>query len=220
LDESDNIVVFEDNNDEVNSFIKIHNWLVDNVEYIECRDNTYDDCAFGAIVTKKANSKGVSTALSVLCKIAGIPCLVVPGTKNGITHYWNYVKLDGAWRFVDASLNHADENDSYKYRYFLRKIPVSYIKSYSVPKIMVSDENYIKYGKVSGNEDITANDAAIVLEMALNQDYMDKCSSISIIEADVTGDGIITSEDASEILSKSSNYDFKFSVESKLDKYR
>jgi hypothetical protein len=85
---------------------------------------------------------------------------------------------------------------------------------------MVSDENYIKYGKVSGNEDITANDAAIVLEMALNQDYMDKCSSISIIEADVTGDGIITSEDASEILSKSSNYDFKFSVESKLDKYR
>jgi hypothetical protein len=56
--------------------------------------------------------------------------------------------------------------------------------------------------------------------MALNQDYMDKCSSISIIEADVTGDGIITSEDASEILSKSSNYDFKFSVESKLDKYR
>ena len=221
LNNNEMTVELSSNADNTDSFIKIHNWLTDNVEYQPNSEFSQHNCAYGPIKDgiRKATSKGFSTALSVLCKMAGIPCLVVPGTKDGITHYWNYVNLEGEWRFVDASLNISDDNDPYKYRYFLRKMPDSYFISYSLPKVNIAEYSLIQFGDIDGDGKILSTDAAIAVQIGLDSSLKEKHSLKSLIAADVTGDGDITREDGQNIMSRVLDSKFEFPVETKIKSY-
>ncbi len=61
-----------------------------------------------------------------------------------------------------------------------------------------------------GDGSITSNDAAMVLQKALNSDFELKGKNLNI---DVDGDGSITANDASNVLQKSLNSDYKFPIE-------
>ena len=69
----------------------------------EERDFLYD-----ALVEGKSICDGFANAYSLLCNMAGIPCIekqYTPGDADGDWegHTWNAVYLDGAWYNVDAT---------------------------------------------------------------------------------------------------------------------
>ena len=200
-------------------FLNAHNWLVDNVTYVETSGNPYHNCAYGAIMSDihTATSKGFSAALKLLCSELGVPCLIVPGSKGGRSHYWNYVKLDNKWWFVDASLNTPINGDTYKYKYFLRKTPDSYFRINILPNATVSEDSYILYGDADQNGIITANDAALIQQCVL--DASTDISPAGRIAADVDGNGNITSNDIGNVYIKVSNNAFELPVESKIKGY-
>jgi hypothetical protein len=212
--------VASDSDSTTNLFIKAHDWLVSNVTYVETSTNHYHSCAYGAIMPsiRKATSKGFSAALTLLCKNLGVPCLTVSGIKNGLSHHWNYVKLNNEWRFVDVSLNTPSSSDSYKYKYFLRKMPDSYAESYVLPKAKVSSDTFIKFGDVTQDGKITFADVSTLQQYISDNDSV-SITPIGLIAADVDGNGIITANDLSNIASKVSDNSFVFPVETKLDNY-
>jgi hypothetical protein len=203
----------------IDQFIKIHNWLVENVTYTTERSIDYDS-AYGAIFSniRKANSFGFSAALKILCSRIGIYCLPVYGYRNNEKHSWNYVKLDGKWRFVDSSLNHPTNGDNYRYRYFLREMPQSYCEDGSLPTPNVATDRFIKFGDVTQDGKITFADVS-TLQQYISDHNSVSISPIGLIAADVDGNGILTSNDLSNITSKVSNNSFVFPVETKLDNY-
>lgn len=71
----------------------------------------YPDTAYGALVERHADSKGVALAYRAMCARLGIPCIVVEGTVRAVEmepHYWNIITLDGDNYHVDVSAFGAD----------------------------------------------------------------------------------------------------------------
>ena len=59
--------------------------------------------AYGALVEKLADSRGLAAAYSALCYQAGIECEIIDGLLDGEEHSWNMIELGGRWYHVDAS---------------------------------------------------------------------------------------------------------------------
>lgn len=60
--------------------------------------NVYD-----ALVTCSSGSKGIAEAFYELCTRNDLTCITVSGQKNGETHWWNIVTLDGQSYHVDLT---------------------------------------------------------------------------------------------------------------------
>lgn len=63
----------------------------------------FDRTAYGALVTKNTVCTGYSRALKGICDQLGIPCWVIIGTKMGIEHSWNAVKLGSQTSYIDCT---------------------------------------------------------------------------------------------------------------------
>ncbi|WP_313154862.1 transglutaminase domain-containing protein [Lacrimispora sp.] len=63
----------------------------------------FDRTAYGALVTKNTVCTGYSRALKGICDQLGIPCWVITGTKKGIEHSWNAVKLGNQTSYIDCT---------------------------------------------------------------------------------------------------------------------
>ncbi len=76
----------------------------------------------------------------------------------------------------------------------------------------VDPDKVIRWGDVSGDYYIKANDASLILEYILNKDELLKKDNVTFITAlaDVDGDKHITAADASLVLAKCLNSSFKF----------
>ena len=217
IDTGDVSAYSADYTDDISKFIKIHDKLITDGTYIETTENVNYNCAYGLLWrnAKKGNSRAFAAALSLLCNSAGIPCLMMEGLKDGKEHYWNYVLLGGEWWFVDAALNVPTDTDGYKYKYFLRTKPSSYFDSVFLPEVNSAQGSLVKYGDVDQDGAITSNDLALAQQLAMSSSF--EVSPLGLIAADVDGDGYITFNDASEILSKTLNNSFVFSVEEKIN---
>ncbi len=70
---------------------------------------TYDadaaDChsAYGTIINRRAVCDGYAAAFALLAGAAGIRCMIVQGTANGIPHAWNLAMLCGTWYHIDCT---------------------------------------------------------------------------------------------------------------------
>lgn len=64
---------------------------------------SYADSAYGALVEKYADSRGIALAFSALCNKAGIECIVVDGSVEKKSHSWNIVKIDDRYYHIDVS---------------------------------------------------------------------------------------------------------------------
>ena len=88
--------------------LKIHDYLIDNIEY----DQTYNSMGaysiYGALVKKTAVCEGYAKAYKYLLNSAGIECEILQGTANNSSgntesHAWNAVYLDNKWYLVDVT---------------------------------------------------------------------------------------------------------------------
>ena len=111
--------------------MKIHDYLVDNIDY----DSTYQATGtyniYGALIGKKCVCEGYAKSLKYLANQAGIKCEIMQGTgtnSSGQTesHAWNCAKIDGIWYEIDATwddpiiIGNGYKANVYKYRYFLK----------------------------------------------------------------------------------------------------
>lgn len=87
---------------------KIHDYLVDNVEY----DDTYSGVGlysiYGALVKKKCVCEGYTRAFKYLADSAGIRCVLLQGeatNSDGTVekHAWNAVYLNNNWYLIDTT---------------------------------------------------------------------------------------------------------------------
>lgn len=113
------------------AILKIHDWLVDNVEYDTTLNKTNAHNIYGTLIEKNVVCEGYARTFKYLLDSTNIPCIVVSGTgtdENGKTenHAWNYVKLDNQWYAVDVTWDdpiirgQGVLTNKYKYRYFLK----------------------------------------------------------------------------------------------------
>ena len=72
--------------------------------YADRASMPYDSqTAYGALHDGLAICGGYAQALQVLFQQAGIPCFTVSGTMGSEYHMWNVARLDGQWRYFDAT---------------------------------------------------------------------------------------------------------------------
>ena len=111
--------------------LKIHDYLVDNIEY----DQTYHSIGtysiYGALVKKTAVCEGYAKAYKYLLNSAGIECEILQGigknsSGNTESHAWNAVYLDNKWYLVDVTwddpiiIGGGTLTARNKYKYFLK----------------------------------------------------------------------------------------------------
>ena len=90
--------------------MKIHDYLVDNIDYDSTYQATGTYSIYGALIGKKCVCEGYAKALKYLANQAGIKCEIMQGTgtnSSGQTesHAWNCVKIDGIWYEIDATVD-------------------------------------------------------------------------------------------------------------------
>lgn len=64
------------------------------------KSSTYD-----ALVRKESDNEGAALAYQLLCAQAGIDCVLVQGTLNGVPHFWN-IAVDEAGKYRHMDLSH------------------------------------------------------------------------------------------------------------------
>lgn len=91
--------------------LAIYEWVVNNVDY----DWTHQDrmkttpresfTPYGGLVNRTAVCLGYATTFQLLCDLAGVECITVPGAAFGSEedHGWNMVRLNGEWYCVDVT---------------------------------------------------------------------------------------------------------------------
>lgn len=111
--------------------VKVHNWLVDNLEY----DTTYQKSnihnVYGAFSNKKVVCEGYARAFKYILDGLEIENVLVSGEATNSSnatesHAWNYVKIDNKWYAVDVTwddpviTNGGTLTKEVRYQYFLR----------------------------------------------------------------------------------------------------
>ena len=183
---------------------RIYMWLIANVSLTDEGEDDYIEyynTAYGAINPsyRIATDTGMAAAFAVLCKSAGVHCILTNGYVLKYECTWNYVYLSESnkWWFIDVC---EGKHSGYKYKYFLRETPASYSPSFDLPNIETGINTYIKYGDVDDDGYITTDDANITLQKAINPSYY--LDTKALIAADVTATGTITTDDSDAITAK------------------
>ncbi len=89
---------------EYDAVMRIHDYLIDNCEYVIGDENGYSSTAYGCLVEKRANCEGYAKAFGLLASEVGIKNILVTGvTDKGENHAWNQVLVDGSWYNIDVT---------------------------------------------------------------------------------------------------------------------
>ncbi len=88
--------------------VRVHDFLIDNVEYDSNADdpnNISPDCfsVYGAMVNHVAVCEGYARAFQMLMNGLGVECVGLMGQSQGENHMWNAVKQDGLWYQTDVT---------------------------------------------------------------------------------------------------------------------
>lgn len=103
-----NIIASLPNDSDYNKILKIHDILINSIEYNS--DNANSHNIYGALIEKKVVCEGYAKAFKYILDELNIECILVNGTatnSNNQTeaHMWNYIKLDNNWYGVDLTWN-------------------------------------------------------------------------------------------------------------------
>lgn len=74
--------------------------LCNRCTYVEWEDQ---GTIYDALVTCTSDSKGIAEAFAMLCTRSGVDCTTITGQKQGRTHWWNQVTIDGQTYHVDLT---------------------------------------------------------------------------------------------------------------------
>lgn len=96
------------NDNDYNKILKIHNMLVNSIEYNSSSDADNSHNIYGALINRKTVCEGYAKSFKYILDSLNIECILVSGTatnSSGETesHMWNYVKLNDNWYGVDVT---------------------------------------------------------------------------------------------------------------------
>ncbi len=145
--------------DEWQTELEIHDYIVENCEYRLDEDDLLCSSAYGALVNGTAACEGYSKAAKLLFDMAGIESAVLSGVSKSHdgadgAHMWNVVKINGDYYYLDCTWDDpvSDDGSSMKiYSYFnLNNEMISETHSdfsYDFGCEATADNYYIKTGK-------------------------------------------------------------------------
>lgn len=175
----------------------VHNWIVCNTTY---NDNYYDRGDSFNHVSNLLNNKtgvcqGYSVTFYIFMKQMGIPCTLVMGKTDKVSHAWNAVKLDGNWYYIDVTWDDPVVNgtsnypggDNISYEYLLctyNHISIThtednYIGTTPLPNGISNDYNDLMY-RMSGFTNVMRVNSSEELADRL-QGFMNKSGKYAII---------------------------------------
>lgn len=139
--------------------MKVHNWIVDNVEY-NLEDADHNANLYGALKNKTVVCEGYARLFKSLMDKLEIPCVLVSGegidleTGKRENHAWNCVYLKGNWYAIDLTwddpiiIGSGFVNKDIRYKYFL-KGSNSFNKSHIADGRLVENGLEFKYPVIS-----------------------------------------------------------------------
>lgn len=175
----------------------VHNWIVCNTTY---NDKYYDRGDSFNHVSNLLNNKtgvcqGYSVTFYIFMKQMGIPCTLVMGNTDDVSHAWNAVKLDGNWYYIDVTWDDPVVNrtsnypggDNISYEYLLctyNHISMThkedkYIGTTPLPNGISNDYNDLMY-RMSGFTNVMRVNSSEELADRL-QGFMNKSGKYAII---------------------------------------
>lgn len=130
-----------------NKIMKVHDWLIDNLEYDTKMTNPNIYNIYGALVEKSAVCEGYAEAFKYIMDELDIPCILVAGEAinsegSKEKHEWNYVQIDGKWYGVDVTWDDPIING---YAYVTNSTRHKYLLKGSI----TMDKNHKAIGKLS-----------------------------------------------------------------------
>ena len=175
----------------------VHNWIVCNTTY---NDKYYDRGDSFNHVSNLLNNKtgvcqGYSVTFYIFMKQMGIPCTLVMGKTDTVSHAWNAVKLDGKWYYIDVTWDDPVVNgtsnypggDNISYEYLLctynhismTHTEDNYIGTTPLPNGISDDYNDLMY-RMSGFTNVMRVNSSEELADRL-QGFMNKSGKYAII---------------------------------------
>lgn len=175
----------------------VHNWIVCNTTY---NDKYYDRGDSFNHVSNLLNNKtgvcqGYSVTFYIFMKQMGIPCTLVMGKTDTVSHAWNAVKLDGNWYYIDVTWDDPVVNgtsnypggDNISYEYLLctynhismTHTEDNYIGTTPLPNGISDDYNDLMY-RMSGFTNVMRVNSSEELADRL-QGFMNKSGKYAII---------------------------------------
>lgn len=126
-----NIIKQTQNDNRVNKIKKVHDWLIDAIEYDTSGTNANKYNIYGAMHDRKAVCESYARSFKYIMEKVGVPCVLVPGTAENSqgkieAHAWNYVQIDDKWYAVDVTWDDPvitggeTITDNEKYKFFLK----------------------------------------------------------------------------------------------------
>ena len=128
------ISTMPENLSEYYKFAWIYNYITTDIKYINQDEldaylSNPQPYIYDALIMKTTQCSGFSDTLTLMCNIAGIQTITVPGitedTEN-IGHAWNLVNINGQFYNCDATSDSSDENDILKN---LNNLKLNFLKS-------------------------------------------------------------------------------------------
>lgn len=175
----------------------VHNWIVCNTTY---NDKYYDRGDSFNHVSNLLNNKtgvcqGYSVTFYIFMKQMGIPCTLVMGKTDNVSHAWNAVKLDGNWYYIDVTWDDPVVNgtsnypggDNISYEHLLctynhiskTHTEDNYIGTTPLPNGISNDYNDLMY-RMSGFTNVTRVNSSEELADRL-KGFMNKSGKYAII---------------------------------------
>ena len=110
---------------------KVHDWMIDAMEYDESETNVNKYNIYGAIHDKKAVCEGYARSFRYIMEKIGVQCVLVSGTAKNPegrteTHAWNYIQIDDKWYAVDVTwddpviIGGGSITNEQRYKFFLK----------------------------------------------------------------------------------------------------
>lgn len=95
-------------NSDYDKIKKVHDWLVDNIEYDTTLGRTNNHNIYGAFIERNVVCEGYAKAFKYIMDELDIPCILVKGigtNSSGETekHMWNYVYIENNWYAIDVT---------------------------------------------------------------------------------------------------------------------
>ena len=96
----------------------LHDYLCKNIVYDKesagnsKNSNPNSITAYGALVEGKAICEGYAKAMQLLCHKCGIPCNLVFGEHEGVSHMWNIVNPGDGLYYVDTTFDDASNKQT------------------------------------------------------------------------------------------------------------
>lgn len=126
----ENIIKQTQNVNRVNKIKKVHDWLIDAIEYDTSGTNANKYNIYGAMHDRKAVCEGYARTFKYVMEKLQVPCVLISGTaKNSQetteAHAWNYVQIEEQWYAVDLTWDdpvitgNGKLTDTERYKFFL-----------------------------------------------------------------------------------------------------